>query len=426
MKSIVTHTATGNDKYVTTYYVRDPQGNVLAVYERKRGETDDGVLTLTEQHLYGAGRIGMRRRNLALNNNGADESATPATRYELTNHLGNVMAVISDAPSDGAQPTVESLTDYYPFGMAMPGRSYNATDYRFGFNGQEKETAEGSYLDYGERLYNARLAKWMTIDPLIMGYPELSPYSYCAGNPITYIDKHGGTIWIYYKDKDGIEMRVNFKDVEHNTEKLKEINNEFVSKTVAAFAQIKGWSDGDIERYNFSKDIDFVRDNETYGGYPLDYRIKEGIPPSAYPDGSKVIIEIDNKMAMVGKVKGETTVALPPSASLFHEFFEQWRTFHQSVFDPNSDYTKWEEENFGMYKEEKGDSPKVKEEKDAGRRAKLGAYDTEGDMYVIMLLESYIAKNYFGNSNELYRDSHRGSWDCYEVQDVTSVEPKNK
>ena len=114
MKSIVTHTATGNDKYVTTYYVRDPQGNALAVYERKRGEKGDGVLTLTEQHLYEAGRIGMRRRNLALNNNAADESAT---HYELTNHLGNVMAVISDAPSDGALPPSKVLQTIFSVGI---------------------------------------------------------------------------------------------------------------------------------------------------------------------------------------------------------------------------------------------------------------------------------------------------------------------
>ena len=57
--------ATDKEKSVTTYYVRDPQGNVLAVYEHKRGESDNGAFTLAEQHLYGAGRLGMRKRDLA-------------------------------------------------------------------------------------------------------------------------------------------------------------------------------------------------------------------------------------------------------------------------------------------------------------------------------------------------------------------------
>lgn len=61
------NTTDGTDKFVTTYYVRDPQGNVLAVYEHKHGESDNGTFTLTEQHLYGASRLGMKKRDLALN-----------------------------------------------------------------------------------------------------------------------------------------------------------------------------------------------------------------------------------------------------------------------------------------------------------------------------------------------------------------------
>ena len=139
------NTTDGTDKIVTTYYVRDPQGKVLAVYEHKHGDSDNGTFTLTEQHLYGAGRLGMRKRDLALNTTNANE--TPATYYELTNHLGNVMAVISDKASATAEPTVVSLSDYYPYGMTEPGRSWNAGDYRFGYTGHEKENdlAEGVY-----------------------------------------------------------------------------------------------------------------------------------------------------------------------------------------------------------------------------------------------------------------------------------------
>ena len=111
------NTTDGTDKFVTTYYVRDPQGNVLAVYEHKHGDSDNGTFTLAEQHLYGAGRLGMRKRDLALNVANASESTPTVTHYELTNHLGNVMAVISDKASDTNEPTVVSLSDYYPFGM---------------------------------------------------------------------------------------------------------------------------------------------------------------------------------------------------------------------------------------------------------------------------------------------------------------------
>ena len=41
------NTTDGTDKFVSTYYVRDPQGNVMAVYEHKRGESGNGTFTLT-------------------------------------------------------------------------------------------------------------------------------------------------------------------------------------------------------------------------------------------------------------------------------------------------------------------------------------------------------------------------------------------
>jgi hypothetical protein len=69
---------------------------------------------------------------------------------ELTNHLGNVLAVVSDEKQSAIAAEVLSVSDYYPFGMEMPGRKFekDATEnYRFGFTGHEKESdlAEGVY-----------------------------------------------------------------------------------------------------------------------------------------------------------------------------------------------------------------------------------------------------------------------------------------
>ena len=187
------NTIDGTDKFVTTYYVRDPQGNVLAVYEHKHGDSGNGTFTLTEQHLYGASRLGMRKRDLALNTGNASE--TPATYYELTNHLGNVMAVISDEASTTDKPTIVSFSDYYPFGMTEPGRSWNAGDYRFGYTGHEKEEdlASGVYTtEY--RLLDTRLGRWLCVDPLYMKYPGMSSYNYCGGNPLVLVDNDGREI----------------------------------------------------------------------------------------------------------------------------------------------------------------------------------------------------------------------------------------
>src|SRR5690606_11934505 len=69
-------------------------------------------------------------------------------KFELSNHLGNVLSVISDnvwANKDVAgeithfSPDIVAANDYYAFGMLMPGRVYSGDVYRYGFQGQEKD-----------------------------------------------------------------------------------------------------------------------------------------------------------------------------------------------------------------------------------------------------------------------------------------------
>jgi len=45
--------------------------------------------------------------------------------------------------------------------------------------------------DYGARGYYAAMERFMTVDPLAEIYYSISPYAYCAGNPVRYIDPNG-------------------------------------------------------------------------------------------------------------------------------------------------------------------------------------------------------------------------------------------
>ena len=210
------NTTDGTDKFVTTYYVRDPQGNVLAVYEHKHGNSDNGTFTLAEQHLYGAGRLGMRKRDLALNVVNASESTPTVTHYELTNHLGNVLAVISDEASATAEPAVVSLSDYYPFGMTQPGRSYShpGDDYRFGYTGHEKEKdlAKETYITEFRSL-NTQTCRWLSVDPLWMKYPAVGSYVYCMNNPMSLVDIEGADIKIAGKNNSYVVFKTDLINI---------------------------------------------------------------------------------------------------------------------------------------------------------------------------------------------------------------------
>lgn len=91
-------------------------------------------------------------------------------------------------------PDVLTFSDYYPFGMLLPNRHGNSSDYRYGFNGKELDDelkGEGNSYDFGARIYDPRLGRFLSTDPLWDIYPAYSPYTYAANNPIKLIDVYG-------------------------------------------------------------------------------------------------------------------------------------------------------------------------------------------------------------------------------------------
>ena len=93
------------------------------------------------------------------------------------------------------QADVMMYSDYYPFGMAMPGRQMATDEYRYGFNGMEHDDEVrglGNAIDFGGRsIYDPRLARFQSIDPSWRKYPHATPYSYAANSPISMVDMNG-------------------------------------------------------------------------------------------------------------------------------------------------------------------------------------------------------------------------------------------
>ena len=72
--------------------------------------------------------------------------------------------------------------------------SPNIGGYRYFFNGQEGDNEvfeEVANFGYEFRQYDSRLGRWWSIDPEVSKFPGESPFLFCGGNPILYLDKYG-------------------------------------------------------------------------------------------------------------------------------------------------------------------------------------------------------------------------------------------
>lgn len=69
--------------------------------------------------------------------------------------------------------------------------------YRYAFKGKEKDDevkGSGNQCDYGSRMYDPRVGRFLSIDPKSNEFSFLSPYSYSANNPVRYEDIEGESI----------------------------------------------------------------------------------------------------------------------------------------------------------------------------------------------------------------------------------------
>lgn len=76
----------------------------------------------------------------------------------------------------------------------MPGRQYNTNSMRYGFNGKENDNevkGTGNQQDYGMRIYDTRLGRFLSVDPIAKEFPELTPYQFAGNMPIVAIDLDG-------------------------------------------------------------------------------------------------------------------------------------------------------------------------------------------------------------------------------------------
>ncbi len=113
--------------------------------------------------------------------------------YELSDHLGNVRAVVTSGVRREfglLEATLVASTNYYPFGMTIGSLSENSEKYRFGFQGQENDQETG-FINYKYRMHDPRIGRFFAVDPLTKDYPWNSPYAFSENRLIDAAEFEG-------------------------------------------------------------------------------------------------------------------------------------------------------------------------------------------------------------------------------------------
>jgi RHS repeat-associated protein len=314
----------------TNYYLRDAQGNIMANYLYRDITTDDFILAGHE--IYGSSRVGTTNANKTLwtaqegiltDQANHHTFTRGAKSYELSNHLGNVLAVISDRKlavdannndtTDYYTADVQSRQMYYSFGMIQPNTQNLSGNYKYGAGGMMMDSeisgTGNSYTTYF-RQYDPRLGRWKSIDPVV--HPYQSSYAAFNNNPIFFIDPSGAKgsgflakagekikeVWNKITGKEGGLKEVGEPNITEGTYRLDEVeisyckscettsgggsSGGFLSKienwlnTIDNFLKtgFPDWAYSDLRGTSRNDELSGNGDKGNFGGF--DYNIKGG------------------------------------------------------------------------------------------------------------------------------------------------------
>ena len=123
--------------------------------------------------------------------------SVPESYFYHPDHLGSASWI-----TDSAGRPVQHL-QYLPWGESFVDQRSSGWNAMYTFSAKEKD-AETGYSYFGARYYSSDLSIWLSVDPMASKYPSLSPYVYCANNPIKLVDPNGEEIYVgdnyYYRN----------------------------------------------------------------------------------------------------------------------------------------------------------------------------------------------------------------------------------
>ena len=137
--------------------------------------------------------------------NGFFTAADSVLHVYLRDIQGGVLAVYNTA---GAQ--MEQIVETYPYGMPHSSGTLSEVDVNRRWFGGKEFTAESgvNLYDFNARWLNPALAMFTTPDPLAFNTPDVSPYTFCAGDPVNYTDPTGKEVVLFATTLPGLKYDV--------------------------------------------------------------------------------------------------------------------------------------------------------------------------------------------------------------------------
>jgi len=263
--------------FTQTFYTYDASSNLISTYEyTKRGTIE--TYKLVDNIIYADKRLGTVDRNIDLldiiPNEGKYVRTLGNKKYEMSDHRGNVMEVITDRVlsndivgngfTDYYNADVISYSDYYPFGMLLPNRHESSNEYRYGFQGQEKDDeikGEGNSLNYKYRMHDTRIGRFFAVDPLTSEYPHYTPYSFSGNKVIAFRELEG--LEEFYS-ADGSHLGT----VGNSTQK-RVVNDDAVFEFYKAAESIAMSAESTVAKYLSSSLLNFAENGLLLNSAPI-------------------------------------------------------------------------------------------------------------------------------------------------------------
>ncbi len=207
-----------------TFYVYDASGSLMAIYDNQGYSGSGATIYLQELPIHAVSKMGEAQPLGIENNVTLADSINTFSRfagqklYEINDYLGNVRAVVKDVKTTANAAILNSASDYYPYGMIMPGRDFQSSDYRYGYQGKERDDdlkTNGNSYDFGARLLDPRVGRWLSMDALKEEFPSESPYCAMGNDPVNMIDPDGNAFkFVFAKTTDYETFHKNLKEME--------------------------------------------------------------------------------------------------------------------------------------------------------------------------------------------------------------------